>query len=219
MKGYITFGILAVALITFFNACANPAGKAKIMLPKNNMDTIAKDLDTITLAAGCFWCTEAVFQRLNGVDTVYSGYTGGTVKNPSYKEVCTGTTGHAEGVQVVFNRNVISLTELLHVFFKTHDPTTLNRQGNDQGPQYRSGIFYQNEDQRKIAMEVIKEMNDQKIFDDPIVTEITAYTNFYVAEDYHQNFYNDNPEYGYCRVVIHPKIEKLEKYFSDKLKK
>jgi peptide-methionine (S)-S-oxide reductase len=213
----IKFIILTIIVAGFFTSCAR-ANKVKKNVKSNYMDTTVKDMDTITLAAGCFWCTEAVFQRLKGVDTVISGYTGGTVKNPSYKEVCNGTTGHAEAIQVIYNKNVISLTELLHVFFKTHDPTTLDYQGNDHGTQYRSGIFYHNESQKKIAEEVIRELNEQKVFDSPVVTEVTAFTNFYNAEDYHQNFYNDNPEYGYCRAVINPKIEKLEKYFKDKMK-
>ncbi len=210
--------ILAAAITAFITSCARTTNSKNASNTNHYMDNNAKNMDTITLAAGCFWCTEAVFQRLKGVDTVFSGYTGGSVKNPSYKEVCSGTTGHAEAIQVIYNKNTISLTELLHVFFKTHDPTTLNSQGNDHGTQYRSGIFYHNEDQKKVAEQVIKELNEQKVFDSPVVTEVTAFTNFYNAEDYHQNFYNDNPDYGYCRIVINPKIEKLEKYFKDKLK-
>jgi len=182
------------------------------------MDTAINNTDTITLAAGCFWCTEAVFQRLKGVDSVRSGYTGGHVLNPSYKDVCAGTTGHAEAIQVVFNPQIISLKDLLYVFFKTHDPTTLNQQGGDFGTQYRSGVFYHNLEQKKITTETIKELNALQAFDQPIVTEVTAYQNFFDAEDYHQNFYNNNTEYGYCRVVIHPKLDKLDKYFKDKLK-
>ncbi len=218
MKSYSKLIIIAVAFAASFNSCEGSNGSSTRIKTKVKMNISNDNLDTITLAAGCFWCSEAIFQRLKGVDTVFSGYTGGNVAKPSYKEVCTGATGHAEAVQVIYDRDVISLTELLHVFFKTHNPTTLNRQGDDYGTQYRSGIFYHHPEQLKIADEVIKEMNDQKIFDAPIVTEITAFTVFYHAENYHQNFYNDNPEYGYCKIVINPKIEKLERYFKEKLK-
>ena len=177
-------------------------------------------LDTITLAGGCFWCTEAIFQRLKGVVSIESGYTGGTVKNPSYKEVCNGTTGHAECTQIVYDANVISLPEILEVFFKTHDPTTLNRQGGDEGTQYRSAIFYRNEEQKKIAEEIKQGLDKSGAFTDPIVTEITPFKVFYKAEDYHQNYYNENKtKNSYCSYVIVPKVEKFEKYFADKLKK
>lgn len=212
---FILFGLAMAAIII---SCANPSSQHKPFKNTKSMDTTTKNMDTVTLAAGCFWCTEAVFQRLKGVDTVFSGYTGGNVNNPTYREVCSGSTGHAEAIQVVYNKNEISLTDLLHVFFKTHDPTTLNKQGGDHGTQYRSGIFYHDDEQKKIAEQIIKEMNDQKIFDAPIVTEVTAFSIFYSAEDYHQNYYNENPENGYCRAVINPKIDKLEKYFKDKLR-
>ncbi len=218
MKLSTKFIIIAHVFTGLLASCTQSNINTKKVSIKQNMNTDNSNLDTITLAAGCFWCSEAIFQRLKGVDSVYSGYTGGSVINPSYKEVCTGTTGHAEAVQVCYDKTVISLYELLQVFFKTHDPTTLNQQGGDHGPQYRSGFFYHNESQKKIAEEVIREMNEQKVFDSPIVTEVTPFTVFYIAEDNHQNFYNENPEYGYCRVVINPKIDKLEKYFKDKLK-
>ena len=177
-------------------------------------------LDTITLAGGCFWCVEAVYQRLNGVISVTSGYAGGTVKNPSYREVCNGTTGHAEAVQIVYDQNVVLLTDVLQVFFKVHDPTTLNRQGNDEGTQYRSAIFFRDEEQRKVAVEVKDGLNKSGAFNAPIVTEITPFTNFYKAEDYHQDYYNLNKNSNsYCQFVIVPKIEKFESYFKDKLKK
>lgn len=174
--------------------------------------------EIITLAGGCFWCTEAVFQRLNGVDTVVSGYMGGHTKNPTYKEICTGTTGHAEVIQITFNPSMISVEELLEVFFATHDPTTLNRQGNDIGTQYRSAIFYHTPNQKEIAERTISDLDKEKIFPDPIVTEINEAVTFYPAEDYHQNYYNLHGTQPFCALVISPKVEKLKKYFKDKLK-
>lgn len=170
-----------------------------------------------TLASGCFWCTEAVVQRLRGVEAVVSGYTGGAKANPTYEEVCTGRTGHAEAVQVTFDPAIIAYEDLLHVYFKTHDPTTLNRQGADVGTQYRSAIFYHDEEQKETAERVIRELTESKEYDAPIVTEITPASDFYVAEDYHMDFYNRNREYGYCRVVIDPKVQKLYKEFSGAL--
>ena len=177
-------------------------------------------LDTITFGGGCFWCTEAIFQRLKGVQSVASGYSGGKIKNPTYREVCSGMTGHAECTQVVFDKNEISLAEILEVFFKTHDPTTLNKQGADEGTQYRSVIFYADDEQRKIAEDIKQGLDKSGAFNSPIVTEISPLTVFYKAEDYHQNYYNDNKsKNSYCAIVIVPKIEKFEKYFADKLKK
>ncbi len=177
-------------------------------------------LDTITFGGGCFWCTEAIFQRLKGVQSVASGYSGGKIKNPTYREVCSGMTGHAECTQVVFDKNEISLAEILEVFFKTHDPTTLNKQGADEGTQYRSVIFYTDDEQRKIAEDIKQGLDKSGAFNSPIVTEISPLTVFYKAEDYHQNYYNDNKsKNSYCAIVIVPKIEKFEKYFADKLKK
>ncbi len=170
-----------------------------------------------TFGTGCFWCTEAVFQQLKGVKSVVSGYSGGHVKNPSYEQVCTGVTGHAEVCQIEFDPEQISFSELLEVFFKTHDPTTLNRQGNDVGPQYRSVIFYHNEEQKKIAKKMKAELDATGQFNKPIVTEITAFDTFYPAEDYHQNFFRNNPNQGYCRYVIAPKLQKFEKTFKLKL--
>lgn len=177
-------------------------------------------LDTITFGGGCFWCTEAIFQRLKGVQSVASGYSGGKIKNPTYREVCSGMTGHAECTQIVYDRNEISLAEILEVFFKTHDPTTLNKQGADEGTQYRSVIFYADDEQRKIAEDIKQGLDKSGAFNSPIVTEISPLTVFYKAEDYHQNYYNDNKsKNSYCAIVIVPKIEKFEKYFADKLKK
>ncbi len=178
-----------------------------------------KNLETITLGSGCFWCTEAVFQNLKGVISSVSGYSGGKIDNPTYEEVCSGTTNYAEVVQVTFNPEIISLVEILEVFWKTHDPTTLNRQGNDIGTQYRSVIFYHNEKQKKVAEELKNKLEKAKIYKNPIVTEITKFTKFYPAENYHQNYYEQNKEKPYCNFVITPKIEKFKKIFNDKLKK
>jgi peptide-methionine (S)-S-oxide reductase len=176
--------------------------------------------DTAYLAAGCFWCIEAIFQQLDGVISVKSGYTAGSLKNPTYKEVCSGTTGHAEAARIVFDPSKISFDELLEVFWKTHDPTTLNRQGADVGSQYRSGIYYTSENQNAIASKYKTELNTSGAFDKPIVTEIVPFDGlFYEAEEYHQNYYNQNGEQGYCRMVIQPKVEKFKKVFPDKLKK
>ena len=183
-----------------------------------NDSTMSDSLEVATLAAGCFWCVEAIFQDLKGVLKVESGYSGGNVKNPGYREVCTGTTGHAEACQIYFNPKEISFQEILEVFWTTHDPTTLNRQGADAGTQYRSAIFYHNENQKQIA-EKSKAEVASAIWDKPIVTEITAYTTFYMAEDYHQNYYNENMHAPYCQIVIAPKIIKLRHKFADKLKK
>ena len=175
-------------------------------------------MELATFGSGCFWCTEAVFQRMKGVDKVVSGYAGGHVDNPTYHQVCTGDTGHAEVVQVHYDPSQVSYEQLLEVFWKTHDPTTPNRQGNDHGPQYRSVIFYHTEDQKRLAEGYKKKLEEEKIWEDPIVTEITPFTNFYSAEDYHQNYYNENGSQPYCSFVIRPKIEKLEKIFRERLK-
>lgn len=190
---------------------------------QSNSNSRGKDkpmhYEVATLGAGCFWCVEAIYQRLEGVEKVESGYSGGHVKNPSYDEVCTGRTGHAEVIQVTFDPKKISYKELLEVFFRTHDPTTLNRQGNDVGTQYRSAIFYHSEEQKKIAEQVKKETENAKIWDNPIVTEISPFTAFYKAEEYHQNYYNENSYKPYCMLVINPKLSKFRKEFSSKLKK
>ena len=186
----------------------------------NFSDTTTANTDTATLANGCFWCTEAVFQQLEGVHSVKSGYTGGSVANPSYEEVCTGNTGHAECLQIVYDPKKISFDDLLEVFWQTHDPTTLNRQGNDVGTQYRSGVFYHNAAQKQLAEDYKKKLDASGAFNDPIITEITEFTTFYPAEDYHDNYFirngNKNP---YCQMVVRPKVEKFQKVFKDKLKK
>lgn len=174
--------------------------------------------DTATFGAGCFWCVEAIFQELKGVHSVKSGYAGGFVKNPSYKEVCTGRTGHAEVAQIVYDPSVISFEELLEVFWKTHDPTALNRQGADVGTQYRSAVFFHNEEQKEKAAFYMKKLDESGAFQNPIVTTIEPYENYYEAEDYHQDYYNNNGSQGYCRMVIEPKVEKFRKAFSEKLK-
>ena len=174
--------------------------------------------EVATFGTGCFWCTETIFRKLNGVESAISGYSGGTKENPTYREVCSGTTGHAEVVQVSFDPTVISYTELLEVFWKVHDPTTLNRQGNDIGTQYRSAIFYHNEEQKKLAEEYKSKLEEENIFDNPIVTEITPFETFYPAEDYHQDYYEENKSQPYCSFVITPKVEKFKKVFEAKLK-
>jgi len=174
-----------------------------------------KQFETITLGAGCFWCTEAVFQRVKGVISVESGYSGGGIANPTYREVTSGLTGHAEVIQVVFDPEVVSLVRILEIFWRTHDPTTLNRQGADVGTQYRSAIFYHSDTQGDIATKLKQELEKQAIWDKPVVTEITAFDAFYKAEDYHQDYYNQNPNQPYCQFVIVPKLEKFEKLFSD----
>lgn len=181
--------------------------------------TMNEELEIATLGSGCFWCTEAFFLRLKGVESVVSGYSGGKVKNPTYREVCTGLTGHAEVVQVKFKPNVISFEEILEVFWNTHDPTTLNRQGNDEGPQYRSVVFYHNEQQKKIAEQYKDQLSKSGAFKNSIVTEISPFTVFYAAEDYHQNYFALNPNQGYCQYVIRPKVEKFNKQYASKLKK
>jgi peptide-methionine (S)-S-oxide reductase len=175
-------------------------------------------LDSATFGGGCFWCVEAIFQRLEGVEKVMSGYSGGKIENPSYKQITTGTTGHAEVIRIYYNPEIITFDELLEIFWTTHDPTTLNRQGADVGTQYRSVIFYHNESQKEIAERYKGELDKAEIFDSPIVTEISPLSNFYEAEDYHQNYYNENSNQPYCSFVITPKIQKLEKLFKHKLK-
>jgi len=177
------------------------------------------EMEIAVFAGGCFWCTEAVFQRLEGVDEVISGYTGGTIKNPAYREITTGRTGHAEAIKITYNANQVTFKELLEIFFATHDPTTLNRQGADKGTQYRSAIFYSSEEQKSIAEQIIEHLNGLSLFDNPIVTEVTPLGPFYNAEDYHQNYYNLNSDQGYCQFVIHPKLKKLNTTFNNKLKK
>jgi len=180
--------------------------------------TISSQREVATLAGGCFWCLEAAFQDLKGVERVQSGYAGGRVANPSYEQVCTGTTGHAEVVQITFDPQVVSFDDLLHVFFTIHDPTTLNQQGVDVGTQYRSAIFYHTPDQKAAAKRVMAELQSEHVWDDPIVTELKPLEAFYPAEEYHRDYYRRNPTQGYCSAVIAPKVAKVRKLFLDKLK-
>jgi peptide-methionine (S)-S-oxide reductase len=204
--------ILTLALVSL--SCAQKKNETK-----NDMNEIPDSkLELATFGSGCFWCTEAVFQNLKGVYKVESGYTGGKVKNPSYKEVCSGLTGHAEVIQLQYDPTQITFPELLEIFWKTHDPTTLNKQGADEGTQYRSAIFYHTDEQKRLAEEYKKKLDEAGAFDDPIVTEITPASVFYKAENYHQNYYNLNGNAPYCSYVIRPKLEKFKKAFAEKLK-
>ncbi len=205
--------ILIVTVFVF--SIVNINGQSAIT-KKSNM---SNKLEIATLANGCFWCTEAIFQRLNGVESVISGYSGGTIKNPSYREITTGYTGHAEVIQIEFDPSVITFQEILDVFFSTHDPTTLNRQGNDVGTQYRSAIFYHSLPQKEISNKFIRALLEANVYDRPIVTEITSFDVFYKAENYHQNYYNNNKTQGYCQAIINPKLEKFIKKYKSKLKK
>lgn len=177
----------------------------------------ATNTQRITFGGGCFWCTEAVFQTLKGVRAVTSGYMGGQTLNPTYEDICTGRTGHAEVIEVEYDADTVNIDELLLIFLKTHDPTTLNRQGNDVGTQYRSVIFYHTAEQKEHAEAIIKKLTDEQIFDSPIVTELSPVSEFYKAEDYHQNYYANNPNKGYCAVVIQPKMNKFIREFSEKI--
>ncbi len=214
----IFFHFILLSFVACGQQKTTTQAKSSTKIPKTTMTTDTK-FETATLGAGCFWCVEAVFQRLEGVEKVVSGYSGGFVENPTYRAVCDGTTGHAEVCQVTFDPKKLSFQDLLEVFFATHDPTTPNQQGNDKGTQYRSSIFYRSPEQKATAENVIKVLNEQKAFPNPIVTEVTDFNNFYGAEDYHQNYYNQNSSEGYCRIVIAPKVEKLKKIFKEKLKK
>jgi len=184
---------------------------------KDSMETTTK-LDTATFGSGCFWCSEAIFERVKGVHKVISGYAGGNVEKPTYEQVCTGKTGHAEVCQITFDSSIISFEELLKIFWKTHDPTTLNRQGADSGTQYRSVIFYHSDEQKKLAEHYKLELDKSGAWENPVVTEISPLLKFFPAEDYHQNYFANNPTQGYCSFVIAPKVEKFEKVFKEKLK-
>jgi peptide-methionine (S)-S-oxide reductase len=215
----IIYVIYALLVITLTSIGCNKNKFTEIQKKKSIMNESNSSLDTATFGSGCFWCTEAIFERVNGVTSVISGYSGGAVKNPTYEEVCEGTTGHAECTQITFDPSVISYDELLEIFWKTHDPTTLNRQGNDVGTQYRSVVFFHNNEQKQKAEYYKQKLTDEKIWDKPIVTEITKLEKFYPAENYHQEYYENNPNQGYCAYVITPKVEKFEKIFREKLKK
>ena len=210
-------GLFILTAFLSLQACAQ--SKKNNQKQTNTNPINMTNTETITLGSGCFWCTEAIYQRLEGVVKVTSGYSGGHIENPTYEQVCDKNTGHAEVCQIVFDTTKISLDDILAVFWKTHDPTTPNQQGNDVGPQYRSAVFYHNEHQKQVAEKYIAELTTAKAWDKPIITEVTAFTKFYSAESYHQNYYNDNTNQGYCRYVIGPKVEKFEKVFKAKLKK
>jgi peptide-methionine (S)-S-oxide reductase len=213
-------GILALAVVLIFsgNSCGQKTTKQEDSnMTKKPFNT--EGLELATFGSGCFWCTEAIFLNVDGVAKVESGYTGGSVKNPTYKEVCSGLTGHAEAIQLWFDPKEVSYEELLEIFWQTHDPTTLNRQGADAGTQYRSAIFYHSDEQKKLAEFYKKKLEDANAFDGPIVTEISPASTFYVAEDYHQNYYALNSNAPYCTYVIQPKLEKFKKVFKEKLKK
>lgn len=228
----ITFLLILFQTIAIFtmllSACGATTNKKKQMENKSKFTSMNSEtgqagnpssFDTIILGGGCFWCVEAVYEMLDGVVKVESGYSGGTVKNPTYKEVCTGLTGHAEVAQITFDKSKTSVEEILKVFFTVHDPTSLNRQGADVGTQYRSVIFYRNNNQREIAKNIIDDLNNEHVYTTPIVTQLVPFTNFYKAEDYHQDYYNQNKEAPYCKLVIQPKLDKFEKIFKDRLKK
>ncbi len=209
----VTLLFFIFLIISFF---ALTRTEAKTSQKENQMQN---KTEIATLGGGCFWCIEAIYNRVRGVIKVTSGYSGGHVKNPTYEQVSTGTTGHAESVQIEFDPSIISYNEILDIFWQIHDPTQLNRQGNDIGPQYRSVIFYHNERQKEIALESKAELEKEKIFDKPIVTEITAFKQFYPAESYHKDYYDRNSSEPYCQLVITPKLQKFKKHFSDYLKK
>lgn len=222
MSSTASLSIIPLAFISTLVACGNAPATNDAPNPQNNTDmnaTLPANADTITLGAGCFWCVEAVFTELKGVYSVTSGYMGGQVKNPSYREVCAGTTGHAEVARIIFDPAAITVDELLEVFWQTHDPTTLNRQGADVGTQYRSAIFCHNEEQLRIAEDYKKRLDASGAFRAPIVTEVVKADVFYPAEDYHQNYYALNGEQGYCQMVIRPKLDKFRKVFAEKLKR
>ena len=214
MKFTVFFAALAVALA----ACGQQTKTAEPQAQPYVTPPELEHLEQATLGAGCFWCVEAVFQRLEGVEKVISGYAQGPVLNPTYKQVCSGTTGHAEVARIFFDPEVITFAEILEVFWETHDPTTMNRQGNDVGTQYRSGIYFHNDGQKRVAELSLMAANESGAWSAPIVTEVEAIHNFFPAEDYHQNYFNDNANQPYCRAVVAPKVDKFIKKFQDKLK-
>ena len=220
MKRSLIDLVFLIGAFPVFAGCQQPSQKNVNTPQEPAFQTISnvKNLDTATFAAGCFWCVDAQFRLLKGVENVISGFTGGHVKNPSYEEVSTGTTGHAEACNIIYDPKQISYDELLAAFFTAHDPTQLNRQGNDIGTQYRSAIFYHNDVQKEKAIYYINKLNEAKAYPTKIVTEVDPYTAFYQAKDYHQDFYNKNPNQQYCHYVIQPEVEKFRKVFKNKLK-
>lgn len=208
--------IMSILVLLIFNACKESKSEERKEITMEN--NISDSLETAVFGSGCFWCTEAIFERVKGVKSVVSGYAGGNVENPTYEQVCNKNTGHAEVVKITYDPAVISYDELLEIFWKTHDPTTLNRQGNDVGPQYRSIILYKDEYQKERAEYYKQKLNESGAWNKPIVTEIVKLDKFYQAESYHQDYYEKNPDQGYCAFVIGPKVEKFEKVFKDKLR-
>jgi len=220
MKSLTVSSLLTGALM-FMLACSSNAQNEKTIAKQTgstSMEQNEGNLETATFGAGCFWCVEAIFEEVKGVKTVVAGYAGGHVENPTYKQVVRGNTGHAEVTRIAYDPSVVSYEQLLEVFWHTHNPTTLNRQGNDVGPQYRSVIFYHNEEQKKIAEESLNRTDASDLWEDPIVTEIQPLSNYSQAENYHQDYYANNPNAGYCQVVIAPKLKKFRKDFSHMLK-
>lgn len=218
MKSILLASFTAISIFAAVSLAVMGDHKDSAMGGEEVMNSTGKK-EVATLAGGCFWCLEAVYNDLRGVEKVVSGYSGGRVANPTYEEVCRGTTGHAEVVQITFDPQVLSFKELLEVFFTIHDPTTLNRQGADVGTQYRSAIYYHSPEQKEVADKVIADITAKKIWGDPIVTEVTKLDVFYPAEEYHQRYYERNPNQGYCRMVIEPKVIKFRRQFMSKLKK
>lgn len=219
MSSLTTVLMMSVTMMISCAQAKNPNKENNTMSNTENTIIDGIKTDTATFGTGCFWCTEAIFQQLEGVISATSGYSGGHVQNPTYKEVCEGTTGHAEVIQIVYDPAKISFDELLRAFWESHDPTTLNRQGNDVGPQYRSVVFYHNAEQKEKTERYKEQLNQSNAFGKPIVTEISPFTIFYKAENYHQDYYNNNGSQPYCNFVIRPKLEKFNKIFKEKLKK
>jgi peptide-methionine (S)-S-oxide reductase len=209
--------IVLISTVLSFFSCGNKTQLTDIKTEVKK-EIMNDSVQVATFAGGCFWCTEAVFLEVKGVEKIVSGFTGGFVKNPAYREVCNETTGHAEGIQITFNPKEVAYEDLLEIFFATHDPTTLNKQGADVGTQYRSAIFYHSIEQKEKAEKYIQLIEKEKLYANPIVTQIEEAGVFYLAEDYHQNYYNQNKEQGYCQYVIAPKLDKLRKYYKSKLK-
>jgi peptide-methionine (S)-S-oxide reductase len=212
---------LLLLQIIVTSSCAQSEQTNKIAEPINKVKTDSKEmkLEIAVVGGGCFWCTEAQYLMLDGVEKVESGYAGGNTENPTYKDICTGLTNHAEVIKVTYDANKLTYDDILYAFWQSHDPTSLNKQGADEGTQYRSVIFYADDNQKQIAEAYIKKLNEEKAFDKPVVTEVSPLTTFYIAEDYHQNYYNNNKNQGYCMFVVGPKVDKFKKVFAQKLKK
>jgi peptide-methionine (S)-S-oxide reductase len=211
--------ISILVMSVFLFSCTTQAQKTKTTIKKKEVKMSNENIEFATFGGGCFWCTEAIFEQLEGVVKVESGYSGGHIKNPAYREVTSGRSGHAEVIHITYEPEKIDFVELLDIFFNTHNPTTLNRQGADRGTQYRSAVFYHNDEQKVAANTMINELDKAAVFSDKIVTEVTEFDVFYVADDYHQDYYINNKTQGYCQVVINPKLEKFQKQYKDKLKK